>query len=285
MKAPSKNLPLGKGERPIADVDARRSGWPKAHPYAFEEAQRRLTPMVADAVEKINGLPPSACPRDEAIITLTLNPEYIAQSYFPDELLTKVGVDVIGSRSKSITPQQRSRGRMPTETVTTELFARGHRSSLGNWSESLPTWRPNQSANRMLVALEEVSAPAPHQKLRGDFPKTGRGVLEIVLHAAENGIELLEDFRFHLEACGVDAKFGRRFFVEGLCFLALDAPVESIIQIATFTEVRTLRQMPRLRTLNPIRLTPAATSIPPGNPMAVDAEATYRKEPSAIAPK
>ncbi len=272
MRTPRKNILLGKGERLITDVVVRSGGGPKDHPYTFEEAQRRLTPMLEQAVEKINGLPPSACPRDEAVISLTLNPEYIAKSYFPNELLTKVGVDVVGSVSKKITPNKRSRGRIPAEILTTEMFARGRRSSLINWSQSLPDWRPNNSAYKMLITLEEISAPDPQKKLKGNFPKSGRGVMEIVLHAPENGIELLADFQFHLEACGVDANLGRRFFVEGLCFLELDAPVESLISIAIFSGVRTLRQMPRLRTLNPIHLPPAETSnspsIPNGPPLS-----------------
>ena len=132
------NFLLGKGERLTADINMKPGGGPKQAPYTFTEARGRLAPMVASTAAKIDNLPPEACPGDQAVISLTLNPEYIAKSYFPSELLHDVGIDVVGSRPRRTTPQKRSRGREAVETLTTELFAKGRRSTIRAWSESLP---------------------------------------------------------------------------------------------------------------------------------------------------
>ena len=81
--------------------------------------------MVRNIVRALDALPEAACPHDEAIGALTLNPEYIAKSYFPSDLLRAVGLRLVGSRGRRITPERRSRGREPQETLTTELLLRG----------------------------------------------------------------------------------------------------------------------------------------------------------------
>lgn len=56
--------------------------------------------MVSETSSRIDELPQAACPGDEAVISLTINPEYVAKSFFPHELMRDVGIEVIGSRPK-----------------------------------------------------------------------------------------------------------------------------------------------------------------------------------------
>ena len=248
------NFLLGKGER-LATKISMRSGWsPKKAPYTFTEARKRLAPMVANTAATIDNLPLEACPKDQAIISLTLNPEYIAKSYFPSELLRDIGIDVIGSRPLRTTPQKRSRDREVVETLTTELFAKGRRSKIRAWSESLPHWHADHRGANDLVSIEEITAPVPRDKIKGHLPDLGRIALETVLHASELEAHtyMFQAFASYLEWCGIEAEFGRRFFAQGLCFLEMDAPVERADEIAAFTSVRALRKMPDLRVLRPI---------------------------------
>ena len=83
-----RNFLLGKGERLIEDVVGVRGGGPKQHPYSFDEARTRLAPRIAQVVEAIDRLPDNACPDDKVVATVTLNPEYIAKSYYPDDLFS-----------------------------------------------------------------------------------------------------------------------------------------------------------------------------------------------------
>ena len=81
-----RNFLLGKGERLVEDVAVARGGAPKSHPYTFSEARDRIAPMLARVVRGIDQLPDEACPNDVAVAAVTLNPEYIAKSYFPEKL-------------------------------------------------------------------------------------------------------------------------------------------------------------------------------------------------------
>jgi len=62
----------------------------------------------------------------------------------------------------------------------------------------------------------------------------------------------LREFANYLEMQEIDVHFGLQFFAKGLCFQSLEAPAERAVDIAVFTAVRALRQMPELRALHPM---------------------------------
>jgi len=255
------NFLLGKGERLISDVVGVRGGQPKEHPYTFAEARTRLHPKLNATVELFDALPEEACPDDKAVARVTLHPEYIAKSYYPDALFNAVGLEPVGSRPKRATPEKRSKGRPPEEAVTTEFFVMGSRDAFRNWNRNLPQWSGDGPQAQDLTSIEEIAAQVPSDKIKGEIPREGTTTLEIVLHAdalfGEN--RLLPLFRKYLKNQGIEAPIKRRFYAGGLCFLELDAPAESADRIATFTPVRVLRQMPQLRMLRPVIRT---TGIP-----------------------
>lgn len=248
-----RNFLLGKGERLVEDVAGVRGGAPKSHPYTFSEARDRIAPMLTRVVRGIDQLPDAACPDNQAVATVTLNPEYIAKSYFPERLFESIGLEPVGSRPRRITPQKRSKGREPEETITTELFVMGSRDAFRAWRNALPRWRQDVTGANELPTIEQVAAPAPRDKIKGRLPKSGKTVFEVVLHSdsgtGSNGIIPL--FKDYLEEIGIDQPLDRRFSAGGLCFVELEAPVELADDIATFTPVRALRQMPSLRMLRP----------------------------------
>ena len=248
-----RNFLLGKGERLTEDIVVKAGGGPKRAPYTFEETRERLTTMLSQTVSDVYKLPSAACPRDEAVISLTLHPEYIAKSYFPSKLLNNVGVKVVGSRPKKVTPKKLSRKRTPYESVTTELFARGLRSAIRSWSDSLPNWMDFNQYAKELVKIEKISVSDPRTKIKGKLPDTGILQMEVVLHIGEEKeqILVLEDFEKFLKECNVPNELGRCFFAKGLCFLELETLVDRTEEIATFSNLRCLRQMPELRVLNP----------------------------------
>ena len=248
-----RNFLLGKGERLVEDVAGIRGGAPKSHPYTFAQARDRIAPMLMRAVRAIDQLPDEACPNDRAVATVTLNPEYIAKSYFPERLFESLGLEPIGSRPRRIKPEKRSKGREPEEAITTELFVMGQRSAFRAWRSSLPGWHEEAAGAKDLPTIEEMAAPTTRDKIKGRLPKRGDVVFEVVLHAdggkGTNGV--VTKFRNYLETIGIDQRLDRRFAAGGLCFVELEAPVEFADRIATFTPVRALRQMPTLRILRP----------------------------------
>ncbi|TPJ35907.1 S8 family peptidase [Mesorhizobium sp. B2-6-5] len=247
------NFLLGKGERLIENIVVVRGGAPKDHPYTFAAARQRLTPMLSRMVRGIDALPADACPDDRAVATITLNPEYIAKSYFPDRLLGQLGLETVGSRPRRITPEKRSRGREPEETITTELFVMGTRSAFREWRATMPQWSEDVGAAGELTTIEQVGEQRPRDKLKGRLPNGGAAILEAVLHAnGASGLKrALAQFKDYLKLIGAEQPLDRRFFAGGLCFVELEAPVGLAERIATFSPLRALRQMPTLRILRP----------------------------------
>lgn len=269
-----RNFLLGKGERLVESVEGIRGGAPKQHPYTFEQARNRLLPQLESTVRSIDDLPDSACPDDQAVAAITLNPEYIAKSYYPIDLFKEVGLDPVGSRPRRITPARRSRGRAPEESVTTEFFVMGSRAAFRNWKRTLPNWTASSKPGQELISIEEIFAPSTTDKIKGEIPVSGDAVFEVVLHTdalfGEN--RLLPLFRRYLLGFGIKATFDRRFYAGGLCFLDIAAPAECAENIATFAPVRAIRQMPHLRMLRPTIRTsgiPAQALLLPTEP-AVD---------------
>lgn len=256
-----RNFLLGRGERLTSDVVIRSGGAEKIPPYSVGEAKKRLTPMIRTAVAALDAIPAAAAPGDKVIATLTLNPEYIAKSYFPSELLKAVGLEAVGSRPKLIKPEKKSRDRKPEDAVTTQLFVAGTRHAFRNWAQGVVDWDEGSRAAEELVTIEEVHAPAPGEKIKGVLPAQGNLVLEVVLHADElmGEVSALPNFALYLKTIGIQSSLDRRFYAGGLCFLELQAPAEKAEQIATYSIVRAIREMPRLRVLRP---TIRSSSIP-----------------------
>lgn len=248
-----RNFLLGKGERLTQSIVIKGGGGEKAAPYTFIEAVSRLTPMLTTAVRGIESIPDEACPEGQAIATVTLNPEYIAKSYFPAELFRETGLTAVGSKPRRITPAQRSKGRTPEETLTTELFVAGSKQAFRAWREAMPRWQAGSALAKEVVTIEEVAAPAARGKIKGTLPRKGVTTFEVVLHAEALASEetILPAFKTYLRGIGVESKLDRRFYAGGLCFVEVEAPAGLAEKIATFSVVRALREMPRLRVLQP----------------------------------
>ncbi|TZG31267.1 S8 family peptidase [Agrobacterium sp. B1(2019)] len=258
------NFLLGKGERLVSSVTGVRGGAPKQHPYTFLESRSRLAPMLTRAVAEVDLLPANACPDDKAVLSVVLNPEYIAKSFYPRELFQRVGVEAVGSKTRSVTPKKRSLGRAPEETLTTEIFVMGPRNALRSWSEGLPHWNDSTGSANGIIAIEEIGAPEPEEKLKGEIPASGDVTFEAVLHTDEllGEKSIVSAFRHYLASLGINAPMDKRFYAGGLCFVELTAPANLADKIATFTAVRALREMPTLRILRPT-VRAAATPSPP----------------------
>lgn len=263
-----RNFLLGKGERLTRPVVVKPGGGKKIPAYTIGQAKRRLAPMVARAAEAIGDLPADACPNDRAVATVTLNPEYIAKTSFPGDLLYSLGLEPIGSRPRRMTPELRSRGREPEPALTTELFVAGKRAAFRSWRDRIATMNEAAKETEQLVTIEEVSAPSPRSKVKGDLPRSGNVVFEVVLHTDElaGETQIVSDFSKFLLRRGVDTKLERRFYAGGLCFLEVEAPVERVEEIAQYSILRAIRKMPQLRMLRPpIRtgqMAPQAITLP-----------------------
>jgi hypothetical protein len=247
------NFLLGKGERLTEDVRIVSGGGAKAAPYSFSEAKSRLQPMLSDVARKISELPNDACPNDYAVAMITLNPEYIAKSYHPSELLRAVGLEAVGSKPRQIIPAKRSKGREPESSITTELFVYGKRQAFKKWDSEFSSWTEYQNGAAQIIEVEEISFPEPISKIKNFINDGDSVVFEVVLHMNEAMSESFQliNFRNYLNKLNINSSFERRFYAGGLCFLEIEAPGYLAEQIAKYSLIRVMRKMPELRLLRP----------------------------------
>ena len=186
-------------------------------------------------------------PRSLSIRNISRNPT------FPTGFLMRLGSSRSEAGREKITPEKRSKAREPEETITTELFVMGPRSAFRSWNTSLPQWDRDIEGADDLPSIEQVAAPSVQDKIKGRLPKAGEVVFEVVLHsdAGTQKESVVSLFREYLKTLGLGQPLARRFSAGGLSFVELDAPVDQIDRITTFTPVRALRQMPTLRMLRP----------------------------------
>ena len=201
-----RNYLLGFGERLIAQVEIGGGGGPKKPPYSFEEAQRRLEPMLANAASAFDALPDKACPNGEAVASVTLHPEYYAKSYYPSGFLRSAGLRAVGSRARTVRPDKRSRGREPEEAVTTELFVAGSRSSFHRLADQVPRWRQDSAGAGIFRRLSESQRSRPSTVSAGSRRARGRCPSRLFFTRAR-GLAIASSSRRSRHTFGISVSF------------------------------------------------------------------------------
>ncbi|MCC5655361.1 S8 family peptidase, partial [Nostoc sp. XA013] len=255
--AENRNFLLGKGERLTEPVLPAGRKVSRDAPYTFEEARDRLKPMVESAINRMSDLPAAAKPGNQVVASILLNPEYIAKSYYPESILKAYGLRAVGSKPARIKPEKRSFDREPTEKPTSELFVAGPVSSFRRFLTDLESSAISQAVQVDLPALEKLDAVNPESKIKGSPTPTDGNIvpLEVVLHASEfrSDLHIIGAFQDYLKTMGLQADLEHRFHAGGLCFLRMRAPLHQIDEIAKFSFLRAIREMPRLRDLSPLK--------------------------------
>ncbi|MEZ0081526.1 S8 family peptidase [Bradyrhizobium japonicum] len=259
-----RNFFLGKGERLTEPVTPSGRVVEKEPPYTYEEARIRLAPMLDHTMRAFADLPEMAKPKGEVVGGIVLNPEYIAKSYYPERVFKFYGLRSVGSKPTLVTPEKRSKQRPPEEKPTTKLYVAGAMSNFRRLLADIEQGAIVEAVQGDLTALEQVEPVDARSKLKGRFSDVEISPLEVVLHASEfrSDLYIIESFRDYVANFGLQADLDHRFHAGGLCFIRMRAPREQLAEIAQFSYLRALREMPRLRDFFPLRsLKPSKASF------------------------
>lgn len=241
------NYLIGRGETLVQPISLASGGGEKAHPYSFDESFARLQPELKTLSETIDSLPTLACPNDEAVISMTLHPSYLAKTYHPTRLLNSMGLRQVGSRERRVMPQKWTQKEPPSQPlVAPELFVAGNRKKLATFGRLV--LGSDDGARDDFRRIEHIKA------LGSD--RIGRIVgeelmppLEVVLHADTSevwGSDVLRGFYKWCHELGIEADFSRRQQVGGLAFLGFHAPRFAVEDMARFSFLRAVRRMAKL---------------------------------------
>jgi len=251
--AAERNYLLGQGEQYAEGVTIKQGGGDKKPVYTFAEAKERLTPRIAKVAKQLAALPDDACPNDEAVAIVTLHHEYLSKSAYPDKLIEATGLRALGSRPVVKKPEKVSGKKEPSPKSTAELFLAGPRSSFANISKSMATLTKASDIAEDLVKIEDIRAPTVDERIQPMRSKEAKPRLEVVLHSGEGRarLRMLRSFEEYLKSLNIKINIDDRIDAGNLSFISLRAPASRLKDIATFSFLRKVREMPRLRPLRP----------------------------------
>lgn len=251
---PKTNFLIGRGELLTHDIPGPRRRVDKAEVYTLAESKKRLVPQIENAIEEFDSLPRTACPNDYAVAKITMNPSYIARSYFPSAMLKNTGLESIGSKTVKIKPVSWKKKADVTEYPTTQIFIAGKRTSF----HGLSTWIDHlqEEADEAIdfARVEQFEPFLPVERLVNVGEENG-SYFEVGVHLlVDDGRDLIQQ-QFVKYATSLSFKVHAELaFTAGtLWFLPVEGDFSAIEKLAKFTFVRVIRPVPQLRGIRPIR--------------------------------
>lgn len=250
------NFLIGRGELLTHDIKGPKRKPGKAEVYSLQEAARRLTPQFSTTATALDALPPDACPGDFGVARLTLNPSYIARSFFPAAMLRAVGLESVGSRTVKVIPDGWTKKGTPQECTTTELFVAGKRQAFRNlkgWPREIEA-ESDEALD--LAHIEKFSVFAPEERIASYGGKKDR-FFEVGIHLLPDEDRLFVQRAFVRYAKAVDAKVHNDlgFMAGNLWFVPVEGKHGNIERLAEFVFVRVIRPVPKLRGMRPVHRT------------------------------
>lgn len=266
------NFLIGRGELLTHDIKGPKRKPGKAEVYTLQQAVQRLRPQFAEASAALDSLPADACPGDFGVARLTINPSYIARSFFPVAMLRTVGLESVGSRTVKIIPDGWTKKGTPVECTTTELFVAGKRQAFRNLKDWPQQIEPESDEALDLAHIEKFSPFAPEQRIANHGSKKDR-FFEVGLHLLPDEDHLFVQRAFVKYAKGLEVKVHSDlgFTAGNLWFVPVEGKQSDIERLSFFVFVRVMRPMPRLRGMRPMQRAGGITlgcSLPSEQPLS-----------------
>ncbi len=246
------NFLIGRGELLTHDIKGPKRMPGKAEVYTLAQAVQRLTPQFSATTSALDTLGQLACPGDFGVARLTMNPSYIARSFFPSTMLRTVGLESIGSRTVKVMPDAWTKKGEPQECTTTELFVAGKRQTfrrLDDWARQV---EPESNEALDLAHIERFSAFTPHERIADDGSAKDR-FFEVGIHLLpdENRRFVQQAFMKYAKEVSVEVHNELGFTAGNLWFVPVEGAHEHIERLAKFVFVRVIRPVPKLRGMRP----------------------------------
>lgn len=274
-KTPPRRPLLAGGEKLKTPADRSPGGGPKFHPVTIDEAYRALRPQALALAREVKALPEDVCGK-HVVFEATIHPNYIANAYHPVSVLARSNFYVVGARRASAPYKTKAK---ETVAPTKSLLIAGERSGIASFA-GLMSQPPDNGLVNWNEAREfrEIALPTPSHVIR-KMPETlGAGELvtwEAVLtpigrtekERATWGDEAFEKFVSFVRRLGGDVDVDYRRVVDGLSFVPVLLHREGVEDAARFNLLRSIRPMPKIRPVRPLRRSGSAAK-PPDAPTA-----------------
>ncbi|MDR2394810.1 MAG: S8 family peptidase [Treponema sp.] len=222
-----------------ASVDRKPSRQPRHTPRkagSSGETQKSLIQQLEALEQAIAKLPTGACPGDYVVLVLVLHPEESGSIDFPVQWLP--GARILGSR-----PSRKGPG-------TINCYMAVQKQYIAALAEKVRNGTPD--LDRFLACFVSINLLGPEHRLKKlgnvqNYP--GDEHFEIALHIFSDGPEgfPLEAFCAYAQEVGFRVKREHRFLTQQLLFVPVRGPLEKLPDLARFTFIRQIQEVPRMR--------------------------------------
>ncbi len=247
------NYLIGFGERLTEPIRPASGGGSPAYPYTFLDAQQRLIPMAESLSIALTELPEKATPAGQAVAAITMHPQFVARSYFPDRILRSFGAEVVGSRPVTITPDCWGKKHPPADgkDLSSKLYLSASTEEITKWANYIQAL--DTRCHDELRRLEDIHAPSINEKLKSQLVDNSERAYEVVLHASDDPANryIIQGFKVWCEELQAEPDIDRRFSAAGLTFIPVITNQETILELAQFSFLRVVRPMPQIRNVRP----------------------------------
>ncbi len=262
-------------------VERASGGGTKYYPYSWEETKQLLAPQARALQESATSLDSSLRAR-HVVFEATLLPNFLANSYFPKNLIKLLQLTALGSRPA--TEDLILRGRVESDVATKSLVVAGDDASLEHLSRMLEGEhldRHERAAAEELRQFSKIHLPRREEVLdshsSGPDASSSQQAFEAVLHPDPDS-ELgdrhpISDALFHkfedfIRRLGGEVAGDRRDVVGGLTFVPVFLSTARAPEAAAFNPLRSIRRMPRIRPVPSVPLRSAPRVGLPAPPAA-----------------
>jgi hypothetical protein len=184
------------------------------------------------------------------VVALTLHPRFISKSDFPTELLASANLRTVGGKSRYVIPDAWGVEKHPEGSVADTIYVAGARSSFQVLADEVRSWVSGSVALQQLQYIESLHAPTRKERIKRRSESASSDVYEVVLHS-EGSSEVLDAFYDFASSRNARPVSDRVRFAGGVIFVPVEAEEQIIEEIADFSFLRAVRQMPLLRTFRP----------------------------------
>lgn len=246
----NKNLLLGYGETLTGAIKIESGGGSKNKPYTYEENKPFIMNNIKDFLKVVDGLPTTAKPNGEAVAKFYLHPAFLAKSYFPIAIFKAFSLKSIGSKAVTITPRKQA-NKKPIYSGAC-IYVSGTIESFKELYDSMDKEKLKKSIKDEIASLESISIFSSDEKIKSIEKSDRKRTIEVALHTPEGTGGVLDSFIHFAKECGATVKEEKIISTKGLTFLPITASATEVMDIANFTFLRTIRDLPSIRFNTPV---------------------------------
>ncbi len=252
---------------------------PKMNPqsrdlYTISEVVERLQPQLQKINQELLTLDGNLCPRDYAVIQMTLHPSFIAKGHFPKQLLRDMGVRPIGSKATEVKPDKWMRVGEPQESPSTSFFIAGKIENFTDFEISLRSFTEDSySAQDLMKVWSFESIPAASKLKENTSSLPGYFEVGIQFIPGSTSSFIKQSFISYAQSLGFTTKEDLSLEISNLWFIPVIGDHEKAIELARHSFVRVVRPIAPLRSFRPlVRSLPGSSKakLPSAPPLVSD---------------